>query len=158
MRSVRTKDFKYIRNFLPNRPYLQPCAYKDEKAILIALRAAQKAGQLDDVQQLILREVRPVEELYDVRSDPYEVHNLATDAELAQRPELAKELSEMRERLDIWMEETGDQGRVPESEEMYDSDMAVYTQRLADPKFDPAQLEQLLENIALMKHWAAEGN
>ena len=33
MRSVRTKDFKYIRNFLPNRPYLQPCAYKDAKEI-----------------------------------------------------------------------------------------------------------------------------
>lgn len=158
MRSVRTKNFKYIRNFLPNRPYLQPCIYKDGKAILIALRASQSAGQLDDVQQLHLRQVRPSEELYDVRSDPYEVHNLATDAELIERPELAKKLLEMRERLDIWMEETADQGRVPESELMYDSDMAVYTQRLANPKSDPLKLQQLQENIALMKQWAAEGN
>ncbi len=45
MRSVRTKDFKYIRNFLPNRPYLQPCAYKDGKDILIALRDVPRSGK-----------------------------------------------------------------------------------------------------------------
>ena len=44
MRSVRTSQFKYIRNFLPNRPYLQPCAYKDAKAILKAVRAEHQAG------------------------------------------------------------------------------------------------------------------
>ena len=47
LRSVRTKRFKYIRNFLPQRPHLQPCAYKDKKSILIALRAANKAGTLN---------------------------------------------------------------------------------------------------------------
>jgi arylsulfatase A-like enzyme len=46
MRSVRTKEFKYIRNFLPQRPPLQPCAYKDAKAILIALRQWHSAGSV----------------------------------------------------------------------------------------------------------------
>ena len=98
IRSVRSQRFKYIRNFLPNRPYLQPCAYKDAKQILIALRQCHDAGQLDEVQQLLFREVRPVEELYDVRNDPHEVHNLAGD------PQYADKLQEMRERLDVWME------------------------------------------------------
>jgi hypothetical protein len=40
---------------------------------------------------------------------------------------------------------------------MYDSDMKVYTDRLSLPKFDPAQLETVQDNIALMKKWAAEG-
>src|SRR5262249_17892142 len=34
LRSVRTARFKYIRNFLPLRPHLQPNAYKDGKPIV----------------------------------------------------------------------------------------------------------------------------
>jgi hypothetical protein len=34
LRSVRTDRFLYIRNFLPQRPHLQPNAYKDGKAIV----------------------------------------------------------------------------------------------------------------------------
>ncbi|MEM7383302.1 MAG: sulfatase [Verrucomicrobiota bacterium] len=143
IRSVRTKDFKYIRNFLPKRPYLQPCSYKDAKAILIALRAA---GKLNKVQQLLFRDVRPGEELYDVRSDPHEIRNLADD------PKHAEALVAMRGRLNRWMEETRDQGRQPESARMFDSDMAVYRK-----KKDAARLKVLERNIALMKQWAGEG-
>ena len=151
MRSVRTKDFKYIRNFLPDRPYLQPNAYKDAKAILIALREYHAFGKLNETQELLFRDVRPGEELYDVNNDPYEINNLADD------PRFAAKLRELRDRLDAWMEETGDQGREPESVKMYDSDMAVYTKRLSSPKFDPAQLKIIEDNIALMKKWAVEG-
>ncbi len=151
MRSVRTKDFKYIRNFLPQRPYLQPCAYKDAKQILIALRQSNASGDLNDVQALLFREVRPAEELYDLSADPFEIHNLADD------PRFADKLQELRRRLEAWMVETGDQGREPESAAMYDSDMTVYTDRLRAPKFDPAHLKEIEDNIALMKKWAAEG-
>ncbi|EMI22878.1 sulfatase atsG [Rhodopirellula maiorica SM1] len=151
IRSVRTNGFKYIRNFLPNRPYLQPCAYKDAKAILIALREDHAAGKLNEVQELIFRDVRPREELYDVKNDPHEIHNLAED------PAYANKLKELRDRLDRWMEETGDQGRKPESAKMYNSDMKVYTDRLALPKFDPDHLKEVQDNISLMKKWAAEG-
>ncbi|MDA1014305.1 MAG: sulfatase [Planctomycetota bacterium] len=150
MRSVRTQDFKYIRNFLPNRPYLQPCAYKDAKAILIALREWRRAGKLNDVQQLLFRDVRPPEELYDVTNDPHEINNLANS------PAHAGKLKELRGRLDAWMIETDDKGRAPESTEMYDSDMAVYIKTLKR-KNDPAHLKVLENNIALMRKWAAEG-
>jgi len=148
MRSVRTADFKYIRNFLPNRPYLQPCAYKDAKAILIALRECHAAGTLNETQQLLFRDVRPPEELYDVKNDPYEINNLAND------PAFADRLKEMRDRLDTWIVETGDQGR--ESDEMYDSDMAVYLNSMKR-KNDPGHLKVIQDNISLMKRWAAEG-
>uniref|UniRef100_UPI003567705B sulfatase/phosphatase domain-containing protein n=1 Tax=Stieleria sp. TaxID=2795976 RepID=UPI003567705B len=151
IRSVRTKDFKYIRNFLPERPYLQPCAYKDAKAILIALRDEHAAGKLNDTQELLFRQTRPAEELYDLKNDPHEIHNLAGD------PQFAEKLTELRQRLDVWMEETDDQGRRAESEQMYDSDMKVYTDRLSLPKFDPKQLTTVQKNIALMKQWASEG-
>jgi len=148
MRSVRTRDFKYIRNFLPNRPYLQPCAYKDAKAILIALRESHQAGTLNETQQLLFRDVRPLEELYDVNNDPHEINNLAND------PAFADRLKEMRGWLDTWMVETDDKGA--ESAEMYDSDMAVYLNTMKR-KNNPAHLKVIKDNIAVMKKWAAEG-
>lgn len=150
MRSVRTKDFKYIRNFLPNRPYLQPCAYKDAKRILIALRRCHKDGKLNDVQKLLFRAVRPPEELYDLHADPFEIHNLAED------PEYTDKLKELRGRLDDWMHRTGDQGRTPESSEMFDSDMAVYVKTLKARNRDPAHVKTIEDNISLMRKWADE--
>lgn len=149
MRSVRTQRYKYIRNFLPNRPYLQPCAYKDAKEILIALREDYAAGKLNETQELLFREVRPAEEFYDTEQDPYEINNLAND------PNHAAELQAMRKRLADWMSETNDQGRIPESAAMYDSDMDVYLTTLGRKNAD--RLQVILENIALMKQWAAEG-
>ena len=150
MRSVRTRQFKYIRNFLPQRPYLQPNAYKDAKAIVIAMREWHAAGKLDEAQSLIMRETRPPEELYDVIADPDEIHNLADD------PAHAAKLAELRGLLDNWIEETGDQGQTPETEEMYDSDMAPYLSKSTNRK-DPDKLAILEANIAWMKKMAAEG-
>ena len=149
MRSVRTNKFKYIRNFLPQRPYLQPCAYKDAKSILIALRDWNDQGRLNEVQQLLFRQVRPAEELYDLGNDPYEIHNLAGDRQYG------KELTELRQRLDRWMVRTGDQGRIQESALMYNSDMEVYLQRLRIR--DPLHARVIEHNIGVMKNWAAEG-
>ena len=151
IRSVRTQDFKYIRNFLPQRPYLQPCAYKDAKQILIALREWRRAGKLNATQSLLFREVRPVEELYEVHTDPHEIHNLADD------PGYADTLKQLRRRLDRWMDETGDQGREPESAAMYDSDMAVYVETLEKRNTNAAHVEVIKKNIAQMKRWDAEG-
>lgn len=146
IRAVRTEDFKYIRNFLPQRPYLQPNAYKDNKLILIALRKWHAAGKLNEAQSLILREVRPPEELYDLKSDPYEVNNLAED------PDHADKLVELRGLLQAWMEDTGDLGRQSESWEMFDSDMKLYL-----GKGRTGGNPEIEANIALMKKWATEG-
>ena len=150
IRSVRTKHFKYIRNFLPHRPYLQPCAYKDAKSILVALRDWHDADKLNETQRLLFRERRPKEELYDLRTDPFEINNLAEDSRFA------SQRRELRRRLDEWMLETDDQGRKLESEERYDSDMTVYTDAL-ERKGNLPQLKVVEANIALMKRWAAEG-
>jgi arylsulfatase A-like enzyme len=150
IRAVRTRDFKYIRNFLPERPYLQPCAYKDAKEILKALRRAHKAGDLNEAQSLIFRETRPGEELYDLQNDPHELKNLATD------PTFSEKLAELRGRLDTWMEETGDQGRTAEPEAQFESDMAVYLKTI-QIRSTPENYKTIADNIAQMKQWAAEG-
>jgi hypothetical protein len=57
----------------------------------------------------------------------------------------------MRGRLDRWIVETKDRG--PESEKMYDSDMAVY---LSD-RNNKGRESITAQNVALMKQWAKEG-
>lgn len=152
IRSVRTHKFKYIRNFLPERPHLQPCAYKDKKDILVALRAANEAGTLNELQKkLLFSPTRSPEELYDLQKDPHELNNLATD------PKRKATLESMRRKLDQWMIDTNDIGRTPEPADMFDSDMKIYVDTLTIRKADPVHLKRILSNIALMKKWAAEG-
>jgi arylsulfatase A-like enzyme len=152
IRCVRTTRFKYIRNFLPQRPHLQPCAYKDSKSILITLRAAHAAGRLNALQQqLLFSPTRPSEELYDLQKDPHELTNLATD------PAHQSTLNNLRSRLNNWIDTTADQGREPESTQSYDSDMQVYLDSLRGGKANPKRSREIESNIARMKSWAAAG-
>lgn len=150
IRSVRQGKFKYIRNSYPQRPYLQPCAYKDAKPFMPVLRELFASGQLNAVQSLHLAETRPQEELYDLETDPWEVRNLAAD------PQHADRLASLRTTLEAWEIKTNDHGRTPETDAMFDSDMAAYLSpglRKRNPKY----AAQVKRNIDLMKKWQAEG-
>ena len=149
LRSVRTQKFKYIRNYLNQRPHLQPNAYKDNKAILIALRKAGKEDRLNEVQAKLLASTRPPEELYDLESDPFELNNLAQSAPHK------RTLLALRRELVQWEIRTNDHGRKPESVEMFDSDMQVYLNTLKRRR--PGRLPEIEANIKLMKKWAEEG-
>ncbi len=149
IRSVRTKDWKYIRNTYPQRPYLQPSNYKDSKPFMPILRDLYAAGQLNDVQSLQMNNTRPVEELYFLPDDPWETNNLALN------PKFSKNLQALRSLLIQWENETQDKGRNPESKAMYDSDMRAATQKLRQK--NPDAFKQYQINIEIMKRWAREG-
>lgn len=153
IRSVRTATYKYIRNYLPMRPLLQPNQYKDSKRIVQRLRELHAAGRLSDLtERLLFAPTRPPEELYDLAADPAELVNLAGD------PAHAAELEAMRDRLKHWEHDTGDLGRQPEPADMYDSDMEVYLgARSRRPRAAGDRVSELEQNIELMKRWAAEG-
>ena len=146
IRAVRTRRWKYIRNFYPERPYLSPNRYKDGKPIVKTMRRLHAAGKLDDAQSRIMAETRPAEELYDIEADPYELANLAGQAEHAAT------LGELRQALHDWMKWSGDRGQQPEPPALYDSDMAV---NLNTKSSDQAVILQ--QNIKLMKQWAEAG-
>ena len=147
IRSVRTDRFLYIRNFHPRRPHLQPSQYKDSKAIVQRLRQLDADGSLDDLsQKLLFAAERPVEELYAYRDDPWQIHNLA------ELPEHADTLRQLRQRLERWIEETGDLG--PESPEIYAREMADEL-NLIDPA--SPRYETFRKNAELNKQWAAQG-
>ena len=147
IRSVRNGEWLYIRNFYPGRPMLQPCRYKDQKPTLTRLRELHAAGRLSPLQErLLFSPTRPAEELYRWREDRWQNTNLAA------QPDHAATLARLRGRLDSWMEETNDQGRLPESPERYDAEMAIYLRDLKGQ-----YVEDLQANIAAMKRWSKEG-
>jgi arylsulfatase A-like enzyme len=87
MRCIRTRTHKYIHNFGDLRHHEIPAD-----------------GEMDCLAAVpeLCRERRPLEELYDLRSDPFEMRNLADAATL---PDVQDDL---RRRLRDWMASTGD--------------------------------------------------
>ncbi len=66
IRSVRTDSYLYIKNFYPERPFLMPSEYKDNKLILQRLhelRAEGKVGELTE-ELLFLRRVLPKSSIF----------------------------------------------------------------------------------------------
>jgi len=108
LRCVRTPQYKYIRNFLSYRPHMQQNQYKDGKKFSKNMRQLHEEGKLNELQDRIYNPTRPTEELYDLKSDPFETKNLAAD------PKYAKKLAELRRTLYGWMVETKDLGLIPE--------------------------------------------
>lgn len=80
MRAVRNKRFKYIKNYYPERPYMQSNKYKETSyPVWNLLKQLKKENKLNKAQMLFTAGTKPAEELYDIVKDPYELHNLAAN-------------------------------------------------------------------------------
>ena len=89
MRGVRTKRYKYIRNF-----GRRPLVYMPADIYVGPAGEEMKADFYDAV--------RPAEELYDLRHDPMEQRNVFDE------PEYQSVAWELRSRVYNWMVETND--------------------------------------------------
>jgi hypothetical protein len=111
LRTVRDARYRYIRNFTPDRPFLQPNEYKEKSyPVWNLLKELAAEGKLTPAQQALTAPTMPPEELYDLEADPHEIHNLATSSD----PRDRETLERLRGVLERWIEETDDKGRVPE--------------------------------------------
>ena len=120
IRCVRTRDFKYIRNFHPERPYLQLSSYKKlQYPVETLMKVLHAEGKWDSP---FMQPQRPREELYDLRNDPLELENLAGSAKYQQ------ELERLRQDLDAWMVATKDRGDADESQ-VVDMDALMKSKR-----------------------------
>lgn len=78
-RAVVAKDYIYIRNYLPYLPYIQPgYIFSDRKSSFRELRKRYLANELSK-ESLKMWQTKPIEELYNLKNDPYEQNNLAKD-------------------------------------------------------------------------------
>jgi len=128
-RSIRTHDYLYIHNFAPERwPAGAPQRLDPDnplhpdymhgldedgnftgEAYYDIDNSPTKAFMIENMEDPEVRPFyelamakRPAEELYDVRNDPYNLNNLADD------PEHAETLAQMRGKLFDFLTETGD--------------------------------------------------
>jgi N-sulfoglucosamine sulfohydrolase len=131
IRTVRSRQYRYLRNYYPERPFLQTNRYKETNyPTMWVLRELHAAGKLAGPALRLVAPTRPGEELYDMMADPHEIVNL-TDS-----PQHAAVLKEMRAALDEWIVATDDQGRFPE-----DPAVIAHYERMMQRNYD-AKLEQ----------------
>ena len=122
VRTVRDGRFRYMRNYHPDRPYMQHQHYADQTTTtwkeLRQLRF-QEAGQLNlgfapslltPAQRQFMNSTKPEEELYDLQADPHETNNLAAD------PTYAADLQRLRDALAQWHADFPDLGLIPEND------------------------------------------
>ena len=133
IRTIRDSRYRYIRNFLPHRPYASfypdggffrtpPAGASQDHDLwdTSCLPGKEKLHDPDGIylmpipseysEYLIWQPSKPFEELYDVETDPEELNNLADD-------EAYGDLRDsMRESLFSWMIETRDLGLFDETE------------------------------------------
>jgi len=109
-RCVRDERYKYIRNYLPHLPYIQPSEYCDQAEIMQELRRAVAEDELTPAQKLLWSATKPIEELYDTVADPHEIDNLAG------RSDRSAVLERLGKALHSWMLQTHDTDLLPEAE------------------------------------------
>ncbi|HEX6987675.1 MAG TPA: hypothetical protein VF170_20010, partial [Planctomycetaceae bacterium] len=112
MRSVRTRDWKYVRNLSPDAEHTTHID-KGKSADGSGYWASwiERAKTDPQAAGIVARyHRRPAEELFDLRSDPHELENLAAD------PDHAETLARLRSELDAWMAGQGDEGLRTEKE------------------------------------------
>lgn len=108
-RSVRDKQYHYVRNYMPHLGYNQQGAFIDQGEIRHEFyRMAE--GEMTDAQRHFAGPTRPLEELYDGEADPLNLNNLAGS------PAHQEVLSRMREALNESLMEKRDLGFMPETE------------------------------------------
>jgi len=129
IRAVVTKRFKYLRNFLTDRPYLQP-QYRDGRDFTKTWKALYAEGKLTPEAAVFAGPDRPAEELYDLDQDPHEIRNLVGD------PTFASELKRHRAILETWMKETDDKGQYPESTEGLLQVMYRWGEKCVNPEYE----------------------
>ncbi len=97
MHAARDQNFRYIRNYYPERVYGQHLNFLWRSRALRNWEKLYKEGKLNDVQSAYWQ-TKPYEELYDIHKDPHNITNLAED------PEYAERLLKMREATNSWLE------------------------------------------------------
>ena len=109
VRTCTDGRFIYMRHFYPDRPYMKHVDYMFQTPTTRVWNEMYRAGKLN-ADQAKFWQKKPVEELFDLKEDPDEIHNLANS------PAHQEKTAELRSTLQTWMRETLDLGLLPEAE------------------------------------------
>jgi arylsulfatase A-like enzyme len=139
VRSVGDGRFVYIRNFMPHKIYGQHIDYMFKTPTTQIWSDMFDAGELNEAQSHFWR-TKPAEELYDLKTDPDEVHNLAS------APEHQERMRRMRKAQRDLAIKTRDIGFLPEGE-IHDRSKGTTPYEMAhdESKFDVEKIMAIAE-------------
>ncbi len=108
VRAVTDGEFKYIRNYMPEKPNYQNVKYRLQNPLMIHLLALNSKGLLNANQARWFAPTKPAEELYHTKSDPWEFKNLIGNTLYEEK------LRELRNAHEDWVLTYGDLGALDE--------------------------------------------
>jgi len=168
-RTVRGDRFKYHRNYMPFLPHFPWLTYMEKLDTSKELRRLHAAHKLTGGQAFFMADTKPVEELYDIKTDPDELQNLAS------QPRYQAVLQRMRRLHLDWVRRTLDTGLLPEqllrdrargsSEYEYARSGRYALERILKtasltgrgPAVLPKLIDRLADDEAAVRYWAANG-
>lgn len=111
VRSVRDKQFLYVYNYMPELPWYQKIDYRIRmSAMMREILELNDQGNLNPYTKAWFNTPKDIEELYDTKADPWQLHNIAND------PKYKDKLNEMRSAYKNWLKDVGDMSHVSEAE------------------------------------------
>tara|TARA_B100000953_G_scaffold85640_1_gene69879 strand:+ start:24 stop:1427 length:1404 start_codon:yes stop_codon:yes gene_type:complete len=110
IRAVKTKKYKYIRNYDTNKPHALNNSYRTQMALMRHLTALNESNLLSAEQKLWFNVPKNLEEFYDLENDPFELNNLIGEKKYS------KEIENLRIQLDNWIDQINDPVNIPENE------------------------------------------
>jgi N-sulfoglucosamine sulfohydrolase len=139
LRAVRTKKFKYIRNYNPEISNAMAVKYREQMPMMQNMMTLHALGKLDSLSSLWFRTPKPEEELYDMENDPFELVNLSDKIQFQDT------LVHLRKVLNNWIKETNDLGRTPEKDLIN-----MWFPNGEQPKLKPIQMVEKGDEINLI--------
>ena len=110
IRAVKTKKYKYIRNYDINKPHALNNYYRTQMPLMRHLTALNESNLLSAEQKLWFNVPKNPEEFYDLENDPFELNNLIGEKKYS------KEIENLRIQLDNWIDQINDPVNIPEKE------------------------------------------
>jgi arylsulfatase A-like enzyme len=108
VRAVTDGEFKYIRNYMPEKPNYQNVKYRLQNPLMIHLLELNSKGLLNANQARWFAPTKPAEELYHTKTDPWEFKNLIENTLYEEK------LRELRNAHEDWVLTYGDLGALDE--------------------------------------------
>lgn len=168
-RTVRDERFKYHRNYMPHLPHFPWLTYMELLDTSVEFRRLKAEGRLSGGLAYFMADHQSLEELYDLWTDPGELHNLAAD------PRYADQLQRLRSAHFQWSLDTFDTAFIPEQmlrdlaagsseydyahSKAYRLDRCIATARLIERGESalPDLVKALGDDYGPVRYWAATG-
>ena len=91
--------------------------------------------KLDSLQERFFLNERPTEELYDINKDPFELNNLAENANYRDIKNTYAGV------LNQWISDTDDKGQYPEDKESLKLMLGIWGKNAINPEYEPLRKE-----------------